>query len=457
MEKEYTKELAKYIVEEQYENLSDELIELLKKCLLDSIGCLIAGNKKPEIRNFINGIVDGNEKGNATIWGDGLKTPVNTALLVNGSMNHAVELDDLHKPSKIHCATIIVPALLTVGELEKISGKQALLSMLVGYETVIRVAMAIGTDSHRRRGWHGTATCGAFGATATVGKILNLNSIQMANALGLAGTQTGGLMAYTADGSMSKRFHAGRASEAGYISAKLAKSGFTGPTYVLEAKDGGYAHAASDNYNLNIITNGLGKEYHTLNTGHKFYACCGHTHQAIDCAVKIKNKTNLNLNNIEKIVVKTYDVSGDYWGFKEMPKNTVEAQFNFSYVVSAALVFGKVFLPQFSEESLNNKQIAELFPKVELLVDEKYTKRYPEEWCSSVDIYMNDGTIYSEESIGAKGDPVNPLSYEEIVSKFCSLTENIISSEKQQQIIDLVKNIEDIDDIGKLTSLIHNF
>lgn len=450
MTRAYTRELASYIVKETYENLPAEVTGMLKKCVLDTLGCAVAGNPRPEIRALLKSLMVEGETGPAMVWGGGDRVPMGAALMANGSMSHAVELDDLHKPSKIHAGTVIVPAVLTVGALYGIGGREALLAMAVGYETMIRTAMAIGVDSHRKRGWHGTATCGAFGAAAAIGKLLGLDEKQMANALGLAGTSTGGLMAYTADGSMSKRYHAGMAALHGWMAAMAAKNGFTGPTYVFEAPDGGYAHAVSDAYDLDVMVEGLGERYHTRDMGHKFYACCGHIHQAIDCAIRLRNEQGLKPADIASVQVHTYDVAGMSWGFSEPPRNTVEAQFSIPYAVAVALLDGGAFISQFAQERLSDPDILALAARVTVETKDEYTARYPGEWCSSVTITTVDGKTFYAESCGAKGDPVNPLSDEEIITKYRSLTEGILDNSRREEIVRLAGKLDTLENIAEL-------
>ncbi len=319
--REYTKELAVWASSVRYSDIPKTVLNMMKNCLIDALGCAVAGSKRFEIQALIHGAMNQDESGKADVWFQKATAPTPIALLLNGAMNHAVELDDLHKPSKIHAGTVIVPSILTVGSLYNINGKELLTAMAVGYETMLRAAIAIGVDSHRRCGWHGTATCGAFGAAAAIGHIMGLDGWQMANALGLAGTSTGGLMAYTADGSMSKRYHAGMAAMHGFFAASSAKAGFTGPTYVFEAADGGYAYAVSDDFNLEELVKDIGTVWHCNYMGHKFYACCGHIHQAIDCAIEIRNANNLKPEDIDAVTITTYDVAGMTWGFSEPPNH----------------------------------------------------------------------------------------------------------------------------------------
>lgn len=450
--KEYTRKLAAWASSVSFSDIPAPVVQMMKKCLLDTIGCAAAGSERAEIRSLISGILDPAESGKAGVWFQNTAAPVSAALLLNGAMNHAVELDDLHKPSKIHAGTVVVPAVLTVGDISGIDGKELLTAMAVGYEVMLRAAIAIGVDSHRRRGWHGTATCGAFGAAAAIGHIMGLDGQQMASAFGLAGTSTGGIMAYTADGSMSKRYHAGMAAAHGYFAASAARAGFTGPNYVFEAPDGGYAHAVSDQYDLEELVRDLGTHWHCEAMGHKFYACCGHIHQAIDCAIRLRNENGLKPEEIESVTVTTYDVAGMSWGFSEPPKNTVEAQFSFPYAVSAALVDGQAFIPQFAPERLRDPQINSLASRVTVKTDDRFTALYPKQWASAVEIKAR-GNAFSAEVIGAKGDPVNPLNEQEIRDKFRSLSGGRFSAEQQSRMIAAIETIEEAPDISALCGL----
>ncbi|MBQ9941731.1 MAG: MmgE/PrpD family protein [Christensenellaceae bacterium] len=452
--REYTKSLASWAAKLTYEELPAEVIEKLKMHMLDMLGCAIAGSDKPEIAQMKAAMENCGETGSARAWGSQKQLPFANAMLVNGAMSHTVELDDLHKPSKIHAACVIVPPVLTAAQALGADGKTVMLALAVGYEIVLRMGMALGTDSHRRRGWHATATCGAFGAAAACGVLLGLGEVQMANALGLAGTSTGGLMAYTADGSMSKRLHAGKAAENGWMAASLAKAGFTGPTYVLEASDGGYAHAASDKYDLDILLDGLGEKYHILDTGLKFYACCGHIHQAIDAALQLMRENKLAAEDVASAKVSTYDVSGMAWGFQRAPQNTVEAQFNIPYAVAVAMCDGQAFLPQFARERLGDKKVLDLAARISVETADRYTVRYPAEWCSGVEITLKDGRQLFREVCGAKGDPQNPLSEEEVESKFRVLTDGYISAEHQDALIACVKKTEQLENAARLAELL---
>ncbi len=451
-----TQQLAAFVAGLTFEQIPEKTRNMVKTCALDTIGCAIAGSDAPETLALISGLYeDGEEKkGQGFVWAKGFSTTKRRAALINGAMAHAVEMDDLHKASKTHPGAVIVPTVFTMGAPAKITGRQAILAMATGYETMIRLGEAVGTVSHRKRGWHATATCGTFGAAAAYSKILGTDEWTLRNAFGLAGTQAAGLFTFLNDGSLCKRFQVGKAAENGCLAIDLATAGLTGPTVILEAEESGYLKAVSDQYYFDKLLEGLGTQWKTEENGLKFYSCCGHTHQAIFAAISLKKEHHLDPLQIERVIVETYGVSGQNWGVRKVPENSVEGQFNFPYVVAVGLMDGQVARPQFAPEKLRDPVINALAERVDVRVSEELTARYPQEWCSTVTIRMKDGREFRREVVGAKGDPQNPLTTEEVVEKFNILTQSYISAEKQRRICDALLHLEDCADIDAIQRMI---
>jgi 2-methylcitrate dehydratase PrpD len=220
----------------------------------------------------------------AAIWGRGQRARANDAAFTNGIAAHAFELDDYHN-AKAHPGAVVVPAALAIAERVDASGEDCLLAIVIGYETLIRTAMVLDPIATRKRGWHLTGVAGTLGAAAACASLLRLDAEHTACALGLAGTQSSGLFAFNADGAMSKRFHAGRAAQAGVVAAELAARGFTGPTAFYEADDGGLLRAFSDAPVKERLVTGLGDIYEATQISFKPYSCCGSTHAYIDVFV----------------------------------------------------------------------------------------------------------------------------------------------------------------------------
>src|SRR6185295_14985314 len=251
------------------DSIPRDIVEHLKTCLLDSLGCGIFGAAQPW------GVIAGNvavamsRGGTSSLFTRGEKVSPGDAALANGTAIHGFELDDAHVSSSHHPGAVTVPASLAIAEAFGVSGADVLGALAAGYEVGLRVGICAGV-SHSTSGYHVTGTVGTLGAAAAAARLLHLSPGQVAHALGIAGTQAAGL--YSArTGAMTKRFHAGRASQSGVIAAYLAQQGFTGSREVLEAPFGGFMSTLRGQFDPGTILSGLGTNWETARVGLKPY------------------------------------------------------------------------------------------------------------------------------------------------------------------------------------------
>lgn len=449
-----TSELAGFVVNLSYEALPQEVITNAKKCMLDSLGCALGGSQAEETAPLVGALLRlGSEQG-ATVWGFPGRTELFKAALLNGLMCHALEMDDVHREAKAHAGAVVVPAAITLGEAQNISGKELIAAVVSGYESMLRIGVGIGAQSHRLRGWHATSTCGTFGAAAAAGRILRLNAKQLCWALGLAGTQSSGLWAFTADGATCKKFHAGRAAQSGILAAVLAQAGMSGPSQILEAKDGGLFPATSDVYSLEAVTAGLGERYLINEVSVKPYACCRSMHPAIDAALTLRRLCHIDSSRIKRIVAGTYGVAVQQCGFTARPQNTAEAQFSLPYGVAVALVDGNALMDQFAVGRIHDQALIDLAAKVELVIDPEFHSLYPRKWGCRLEIELTSGEVLVEEVLAAKGDPENPLGAQELKAKFLALAQGAIGAEKSQAAVEMIDHLDQLETILPLTNLL---
>jgi 2-methylcitrate dehydratase PrpD len=319
-----TRVLAGFASRLTYDELEQPLVEEFKKCLLDAIGCALHGASLPWARIVNRWVADQEGKAEATLWRQHFQGPCANVALGLGVMIHSFDFDDYHN-SKIHPGAPVIPAVLTVGESLGASGPEVLTAIAAGYETMIRVSLATGPNASRLRGWHLTGTTGTFGAAAAAGRLLGLSADAMASALGLAGTQSAGLWAFLADGAMSKRLHPGRSAQSGVMAAFLAQRGFRGPTQILEAADGGFCRATSDQIDLSRITEKLGEKFHAGEVNIKPYACCASSHSAVDAVLELKRQHAFSAADVEKVRVKTAASVVVQCGFEYRASGCVQA------------------------------------------------------------------------------------------------------------------------------------
>src|SRR5499426_2157831 len=296
---------ADYWATARYQDVTPEAVRLSKRFLLDTVAAGIAGSHSEVVEIAIAAARAGTEStsGSAAVWGRSDRLPAPQAALVNGTAAHAFELDDFGGCG--HSGAVVTPVVLALAGSTKLSGRDALMALLAGYDLAARVLEgAGGYRPHNDLGWHSTGTCGSFGAAAAAARALTLAPAGFADALGIAGTFTGGIWAFLADGAMTKRFHPGKAAENGLSAALLAEAGMTGPRHLLEAKWGGFFSTYSRGIATPALTlQGLGREFRIDRSGMKPYACCRGLHAGIDALLQILTETQADSAAIRRISV----------------------------------------------------------------------------------------------------------------------------------------------------------
>lgn len=452
------RELARFAREFRLENASPQVVDAARRCVLDSVGSAIGAAEYDEIPRVCQELQKWTKSASdfqAMVWVQGFRLDVFHALLLNGIMGHALELDDVHTGSKSHIGAVVVETAWTVAEAVGKDGKHFLEAVIAGYEVMARVGMAMDVVSNRKRGWHGTGIIGTFGAAAAAGRLLELNEDEMVWALGMAGTQSSGLWAFLKEGSTCKKLHPARAAVNGLTAAILAKGGMTGPEHILDAEDGGLYRAISDSFDLSRLTEGLGKEYEILKMDKKPYPCCRTTHHAIDGALILKKRLEdahgfLEAGQIDRIDVETYEVGVLQCGFTEYPKSSVEAKFSIPYTVAAALVRGRVSLAEFTEKTVQDQTIKEIAGKVSVTSDPLFSGRYPKQWGSRVRITLKDGTEWTEQIDNMSGSQACPLTKDQEIEKFRGLAEPVLGSEKTKWLTEKILMVDSLPEMPEI-------
>ncbi len=448
-----TRELAAFAAGLSYADLGPDLVSVLKNCLLDAVGCALYGLSLPWSRIVCDWVTEQAGKREATLWGRAFRGPCANVTLGLGTMIHSFDFDDYHN-AKIHPAAPVVPAAVGVGERLGASGRQVLTAMAAGYETMIRVSLATGPNAARLRGWHLTGTTGTFGAAAAAGRLLGLSPEQMASALGLAGTQSAGLWAFLADGAMSKRFHPGRAGQSGVMAAFLARAGFHGPTRILEADDGGFCRAMSDDSDLSAVTRDLGTVYRSAEVHIKPYACCASSHSAVDAVLELQRTGEFRADQVDAVTVKTARGVIVQCGFPYRPEGVVQAQMSLQYIMAVALLDGAAQVAQFAEDRLADPRVLDLARRVGFELDPDIEKIYPERFANRVEVILKDGRRFETRVDFARGSSGHPLGFEQVADKFRSMAAQALSPQAAEGVVETIASLETLKQIRKLTRLL---
>lgn len=438
---ELSKRLAEYVTNTSYEDLPDEVVSFTTLCILDYFGSAFAGADKPPVQMIHHLIEEMGGEEQATLLTGGRSSVLN-AVLVNGAASHIMELDDIHKGSVIHAATVVIPAALAVAEWKKRTGKDLITAVAIGYEVCFRIGEAV-TPSHYYY-WHNTATCGTFGAAAAAAKLLDLNVEQTIHALGSAGTQAAGLWQFIEDGAMSKQLHPGKAAMNGVMSALLAEKGFTGATQILEGSRG-FFRAMSEKFDESKITNGLGEIFKITENSFKVHASCRHTHPAMDLMLDVTKEKTLRVEDIDEIKVGAYQAAINITN-NDHPTTQYASKFSLQFCTALALLTGKGGLAQFTEETLWDEDIRALMKKVSVGVDPEIEAAYPEKWGSKVEISLRSGEKIVIQTEYPKGDPENPVTSNDLVDKFMILATRL-PEEKRVAFADSILKLEKIESV----------
>jgi 2-methylcitrate dehydratase PrpD len=371
-------------------------------------------------------------------WGASQGFDAGRQALVAGSLTHILETDDLHRASVTHPGCVVVPAVFALAARESSSGREILLAILQGFEAMCRIGRAVGPAHYRI--WHNTATCGPFGSAMAAASLLKLSDEQAMYALGNAGTQSSGFWEFLETGAMSKHLHAGRAAEAGIVSADLALLDFTGPPKVLEG-DKGFFKATCSDAAPDLVTTDADSPWQLSDTSIKPWPCCRHTHPAIDAALELHGL--LQGKEIETVHIDTYQAAMDVCD-RPQPDSEYAAKFSLYHCVAAALDAGEVIFDSFSEASRNRLQ--PLRGRITTAVADEYESNYPIHWGSAVTVVTRCGEQFSIQRQAAKGDPESALSDDEMVSKAKMLLAHAgLSNDTAQQIIDAILGLPKAD------------
>jgi len=438
-----TETLSKFAVQSQMEDFPEEVIETSKKCFLDWIGVTIGGMKDPSVGILVDLITEMGGRKQATVLGYGMKTSILNAALINGIMSHVLDYDDAHSESRSHPSSPLIPALFSMSEYKKMRGRDLITAFVLGFEVGTRIGLALG-KTYYELGWHATSVLGRFGSAVGVGKLLRLNPKQMACAMGLAATQAGGLRRVF--GTMGKPFHAGKASMDGMLSALLASRGFSAPEDVLDGKSN-FLEIFSGGYDPNRITQGLGRKYQVLKDSFKPYAACLLIHPAIDGLIWMREQGGFELDSVDQIDLEVSPLCMTVTDNPD-PKNGLDGKFSIYFCAACALAEGRVQEGQFTQEKMKDRRVREFMKKMKVrgLDSLKETEAH-------VVIKLKDRGRLDRRVLTPKGDPENPMSFDEISYKFRSLTQDLLSDRQMDQIIHVVHNLERIEDPSTLLKL----
>ena len=445
-----TDTFARFVVETEFSTISAKALANAKMHILDTFGTALAGvsTETAAIAFAYCKRVGASEE--ASIWGTHLKSSAPMAAFANGLLGHAIDFDDwdafIHAG---HPSCMVTAAALSLGEVLGSSGKDLLKAYVLGIEVLAKIAG--NAPNVQERGFHSTPLWGSIGGTVACASLLKLEPAKLKAALGIAASGCGGI--HRQQGTMVKPFHAANAARNGVEAVLLAERDFTADAAIIEAPRGfcdTFFGPATCDYESMI--NGIGKPYflESPGLGLKLHPCSAPQFLAADAALHLKRAHNIRFVNVAKIEVRIPPLRYQRHYHPEV-KTGLRGKFAINYVVALAFLDGKLEIKSFTDAKANEPQVQEALGKVQVLADESIPEPGP--YCP-VSVELKDGTRFAYTATVAKGHPENPMTEEEVLSKFRSNAKSVISEKQSEQLISAVRKMEVLSNVRKLTDLL---
>jgi 2-methylcitrate dehydratase PrpD len=445
-----TETLAAYAANIAYESLPSGAVIALKQVVLDSLGTAVAattlGAGCRELVEVIRGMGGTAE---STIIGFGDQVPAAHAAFVNGGLAHALNYDAVGAGHP----GVLVPAPLAVAEkVGNVSGKDFLAALAAGMEITARINMALtlaGVNASQT--FLEGQLVSIFGATASAGRLLKLSPTEMRSAIGLALMQASGTMQVVVGGDPpAKAIYAAFPNYGGVMAALLAKQGLDAECDALEGEAGFFAMYYGGNYVREALEQGLGTEFRCTDVRFKPWPTSGIPHPFIQAAATLAERHSLTPDVIERVHI-TAEPRARHWmepiAERRRPQNAASAANSIPFATAKALVNGRVTLADITSAGLQEPEALAVAERLEYSYDEGLKGG------AIVEVATADGRLLTERVDSPLGSAANPMSYEQLVTKFrdcVTYAVQPIPESAVQQFLDLVAHLEELPDVSAL-------
>jgi 2-methylcitrate dehydratase PrpD len=447
-----THELARYVTELDAASLIEPTVEHAKQAVLDLIGIAVRASAtttlSASVRHAISTLDGG---GTTTAIGYGRGFAPQYAALLNGCNFHVLDFDDTHERSSLHPGAPVIGAALTAAEQTGSDGLSLIAAIVAGYDVTVRIGLASLPAVQYARGFHPTATAGVFGATAAVARLHGDSPQLLESAFGINLSQTAGSLQFSVDGAQTKPLQVGFASHNAILARAFAVAGVRGPNEALEGRSG-FLHAYSDGATATGILDDWDGLHEIDRTAFKPYPCCRYMHAAIDALSAIVRERGIRPESVQRIRVSLPAAGMRLCAYpeehKRKPQSIVDAQFSMYYAAAATAVRGSVRWDDYAK--LNDPAIAKLIERVVVCEDPEVEALFPR---MAALVEIDAGTLHERVlSTTPRGEPDNPLDWNEIIAKFNELTGPVYDAARRERIVGMIRRLEKVDDIHTLTA-----
>lgn len=440
--------VADFVTSIRYKDLGEDVVREVKRRVLDSIGVMFGAYREIVPQIAIRSASRFESKYGSRIFGTGTMVATDWAAFANGVLVRYLDFNDTYLSREALHPSDMIAGLLAVAEYENSSGRELVEAIVAAYEVACWLADSV---SLRDKGYDHVA-CIAFGAAAGASKLLGLDVERTVQSLNIAGVTAAALRQTRAgELSMWKGCAAANATRHGIFSALLARDGMTGPSPIFEGEMGFIRVVAKEFKDAPLPLGG--RDFRLLRTHIKRWPVEYHSMSAVDAVMELRRAHDFEIEDVTSIDVKTFTVSytiiakdPEKWA----PKTRETADHSLPFIVTRALLDGRIWLDSFKEEKIRDERVLELLKRVRVEVDQKYDELYPRAVPNKVELTLKDGVKMSSEVLYPKGHCDNPLTKEELLEKFRALSLQVVDESLCKEVYEKVERMDVLDDVSTL-------
>jgi len=414
--------LAQFCLDQTLATIPHEVKEMAQSVIVDTVGVATYGSQFPWSQAIAKYATAEGSGGYSRLFGlANTRLKASAAALANGSFTHAFEQDSLRKPGAgVHPgATIVAPAWSLAEELGS-TGSELMQAVIIACEVMFRIGAA-SLHTSEKKGFHAPGLTGPYGSAIAAGILLKLNAQQLRAALGIAGSMSAGLLAFTKaqQGADVKRLHLGRAAEAGIVAARLAKEGLDGPENILEGHFG-FLESYCGQSNPELLTKDLGSAWETQKICLKAFPCHVTSHTTIESLRMLMQEHLFTASEVRQIEVEVSDKVLSHHVIRA-PNDIKQAQYSLPFCVAWALYRDPYQPENMAEAILTDPQITKLSQEM-VLTPFITPNKNNTAWSSLLKVTLQSGKVLERWSDESTGSPTKPLTGDGLKNRFFQLT-----------------------------------
>lgn len=457
-------QVSRFAARVRYGKVEESILRDARRRVTDIIGIALAASGMEPAR-IVGAVVESwGGEGQASVVGRDDRYPAASAALVNGTLAHALDYDDTHLPSVLHPSAAVVPAALAAAEAAGISGRDLLAAVAAGDELAVRIGMAgydekLGNSIFFEKGLHATSIAGTLGGALAAAMLYGLDEEGIGHAVAISASMGAGLIEANRTGGTVKPVHCGWAAHAGVTAAELARHGLTGPPTVFEGRFGFLQAYLGEDADTEALTRRLGEEWELPRIFFKPYPANHFTHAGIDAAIQLREE-GLEIEEIEEIelgvATPTMRTIAQPEGEKARPKTGYAAKFSGPFTVATALLGGRglgMSLDDFTDEAVRDPVKLGLASLVRCVADEECDRIFPNQFPAALRIRLKSGEEREARVSHNRGGPENPLSDEELETKFRTNAGRVLPVGQVEELEEALRSLADAETVEDAVKL----